>query len=256
MEINKDNYFSPEAQFEYFGASQIKSFIQCESRALAEIKGKYEKPFSKALMMGSYVDAWFSNEMDEFQDWHPEIFKKDGSLRADYEKCNQIIERAQKDDLFMSYMNGEPQKIMTGELFGYPFKIKIDSYHENQLIVDLKVMASLLPVYKDGEWKTFVDAWGYDIQAYIYQQIVKYNTGKELPFYLAVLTKEDATDLEIIHLPQWKINSAEAIVKHYVKEFAAVKSGERLPKRCGKCDWCRSTKVLAEPIEYEDLLVG
>lgn len=256
MEITNSTYFSEKAQMDYFGASQIKSFIQCENKALAEIKGEYKRPYSKALTMGSYVDAWFSGEMDEFQELHPEIFKKDGSLRADYEKCDQIIERAKQDPLFMEYMSGDPQKIMTGELFGYPFKIKMDSYHEDQIIVDLKVMASLLPVYKDGEWKTFVDAWGYDIQAYIYQQVVKYNTGKELPFYLAVLTKEDATDLEIIHLPQWKINSAEAIVKHYVKEFDDVKRGKREPKRCGKCDWCRATKVLAEPIEYEDLLVG
>lgn len=256
MKLNNTNYFSPEAQMEYFGASQLKSFIQCENKAMAEISGEYKRPFSKALAMGSYVDAWFSDEMDEFIDLHPELFKKDGSLRADYVKCDQIIERAQKDSLFMGYMSGEKQKIMIGELFGYPFKIKMDSYHEGQMIVDLKVMASMLPVYSDGEWKTFIDAWGYDIQAYIYQQVVKYNTGKELPFYFAVLTKEDPTDLEVIHLPQWKINAAEAIVKHYIKEFDDVKRGARPPKKCGKCDWCRQTKVLTAPIEYDDLLVG
>ncbi len=256
MEVTNSNYFDEKMQLKYFGASQIKSFIQCEEKALAEIKGEYKRPFSKALTMGSYVDAWFSDEMDEFVFLHPEIFKKDGSLRADYEKCNEIIDRAKQDSLFMAYMSGDKQQIMTGELFGEPFKIKIDSYHEGQMIVDLKVMASMTTVYKEGEWRSFVDAWGYDIQAYIYQQIVKYNTGKELPFYLAVLTKEDPTDLEIIHLPQWKINSAEAIVKHYTHEFAAVKRGERKAKRCGKCDWCRTTKVLTEPIEYDDLLVG
>ena len=79
MKLNNTNYFSPEAQMEYFGASQLKSFIQCENKAMAEISGEYKRPFSKALTMGSYVDAWFSDEMDEFMNLHLELFKKDGS---------------------------------------------------------------------------------------------------------------------------------------------------------------------------------
>ena len=41
----------------------------------------------------------------------------------------------------MEYMSGEKQVIMTGEIEGVPVKIKIDSYHPNKMIVDLKVMS-------------------------------------------------------------------------------------------------------------------
>ena len=134
------------------------------------------------------------------------------------------------------------------------FKIKMDSYFPGEKIVDLKVIKDMKPIYKNSEWKNFVDAWGYDIQGYIYQQIVKVNTGEELPFYLAVLTKEEPADMEIIHIPQWKLNSASAIIEHYVDRFVAVKNGEIEPKRCGVCDYCRETKKLTSPVEYEDIV--
>jgi hypothetical protein len=121
-------------------------------------------------------------------------------------------------------------------------------------IVDLKVLKDMRGAYKNGEWKPFVDAWGYDIQGYIYQQVVKENTGEELPFYLAVITKEEPSDMELIHIPQWKLNSVAAIVNHFADYFAAIKRGEIEPKRCGKCPYCRETKVLDGAIEYEELI--
>ena len=121
-------------------------------------------------------------------------------------------------------------------------------------IVDLKVMKDMLPMFKDGERKTFIDVWGYDIQGFVYQQIVKENTGKELPFYLAVLTKEKAPDHEIIHIPNYRLNSAGELVKHYIKRFDKVKRGIKEPNKCGVCDWCRTQKKLVRPLEYEELI--
>ncbi len=71
------------------------------------------------------------------------IFKKDGGLKADYVKANEIIARIERDKYFMRYMSGQKQVIMTGELFGAKWKIKIDSYIPDAAIVDLKVMASI-----------------------------------------------------------------------------------------------------------------
>ena len=253
MNLDKSNYFSLKANQEYMSVSQFKSFMDCEAAALAEVNGEYERPTTKALMVGSYVDAWFSGEYDDFAKGHPEIFKRDGSPKADFIQADKCIARCESDPLFIQYMGGDVQQIMTGELFGVKWKVKVDSLHDDK-IVDLKVMRSMDKVFKDGEWKTFVDAWGYDIQGYVYQQIVAQNTGKELPFYLAVVTKEDVPDIDIIHIPQWRLNSAGALIEHYVKRFAAIKKGEVEPIRCGKCDYCKSTKVLTEVKEYEDLL--
>ena len=254
MKLTDDNYFSQEANMEYFGASQFKSFLKCEAEALAELKGEIERPASKALMIGSYVDAHFAGEMEQFTENHPEIFNsRTGELKADYRQADKLIARAEKDEMFMDYMSGEKQVIMTGEIHGHPFKIKVDSLHDDK-IVDLKCMRDMKPIFKDGERKTFIDAWQYDIQGYIYQQVVAQNVGTELPFYLAVVTKEEHPDLAIIEIPQWRLNSVDAIIDHYIDHFAAVKEGTEQPVRCERCGYCRDTKKLTKVTTYEELM--
>ena len=254
MKLTDDNYFSQEANMEYFGASQFKSFLKCEAEALAELRGEIERPASKALMIGSYVDAHFAGEIEQFTENHPEIFNsRTGELKADYRQADKLIARAEKDEMFMDYMSGDKQVIMTGEIHGYPFKIKVDSLHDDK-IVDLKCMRDMKPIFKDGERKTFIDAWQYDIQGYIYQQIVAQNVGTELPFYLAVVTKEEHPDLAIIEIPQWRLNSVDAIIDHYIDHFAAVKEGTEQPIRCGRCGYCRDTKKLTKVTTYEELM--
>jgi hypothetical protein len=39
MKITNENYFSIEANKEYLSVSQYKSFLSCEARTLANIKG-------------------------------------------------------------------------------------------------------------------------------------------------------------------------------------------------------------------------
>lgn len=254
MKLTDDNYFSQEANMEYFGASQFKSFLKCEAEALAELKGEIERPASKALMIGSYVDAHFAGEMEQFTENHPEIFNsRTGELKADYRQADNLIARAERDEMFMDYMSGDKQVIMTGEIHGYPFKIKVDSLHDDK-IVDLKCMRDMKPIFKDGERKTFIDAWQYDIQGYIYQQVVAQNVGTELPFYLAVVTKEEHPDLAIIEIPQWRLNSVDAIIDHYIDHFAAVKEGTEQPVRCERCGYCRDTKKLTKVTTYEELM--
>jgi len=43
---------------------------------------------------------------------HPCMFKKDGNLKAEYVKANEMINRCERDALFMQYMSGEKQVIM------------------------------------------------------------------------------------------------------------------------------------------------
>ena len=254
MELTNTNYFSPEANTTYMSVSQFKSFRDCEAKAMAEIRGEYQRVPSKDLLMGSYVDAYFSDELDAFTGKHPELFnKRTGELKADYKRCDELVQRAERDELFMQYMDGSKQVVMTGELFGIQWKVKVDVLHDDK-IVDLKLMRDMEPLYRDGERKTFIDAWGYDIQGFVYQQIVAQNTGKELPFYLAVITKETTPDIEVIHIPQYRLNSAGELVKYYAPKYAEIKAGKVEPVRCGKCDWCKDSKKLVKPLEYEDLI--
>ena len=155
----------------------------------------------------------------------------------------------------MKYMSGKKQVIMTGELFGIPWKIKIDSDLTNIAIVDLKVMASIteLKWVKDIGYLDFVRYWGYDIQGAVYQEVYYQNTGLRVPVYIAAATKEKKTNLEVIHVQDNYLREAMGIVEYNIERVKRVKAGEVEPDRCETCDYCRETKVLKHPISIADL---
>ena len=254
MSVNKKNYFSPNNNRKYCGASQFKAFLRCPAKAMAELNGEWSEEDSTALLVGSYVDAFFEGTLDQFKAEHPEILKKDGTLKAEYVKADEIIERVSRDELFMRYMSGRKQVIKTGAIEGVPFKIKMDSYHKGKAIVDLKVIKDFEPLWNEekGIREDFIQYWGYDIQAAIYQAI----EGKKLPFYLCAVTKEKHPDFEIIQIPQTWIDSAMAIIKNEIGIIDAYKRGEIEAPRCGKCAYCRETKKLSRVISADEFIVS
>lgn len=254
MELNKDNYFGPEAQRQYMSVSQFKTFLECPERMLAELNGIYRRQPSKDMLMGSYIDAALTDDIGRFEIEHPEIFRKDGGLKSEFAHCNRILERVRIEPFFLEHVIAPvQQKILTGWIAGHEWKIKVDALHEDK-IVDLKVMRDFKAIWKDGERKTWIDAWGYPLQGYVYREIVRQHVGKELPFYLAAVSKEEEPDLEVIEIPAWRLDQEKAIVEHYIEEYAAVKEERMVPRRCGRCAWCRRSKTLEAPKLYEDLL--
>ncbi|MCK9456907.1 MAG: PD-(D/E)XK nuclease-like domain-containing protein [Candidatus Riflebacteria bacterium] len=250
MKLTAENYFSPEAEQFYMGSTQFKRFMQCEACAMAYIRGEYEQPKSVALLVGSYVDAHFSNELDLFKAQTPEIFTRAGDLKSEYKKANEIIERIERDELFMQMLTGKTQEIMTGEINGVPFKIKVDSLLP-YMTVDLKIMRDCSDVWKDGELLPFWKAWEYDIQAAIYREIRAQNDGEIKPFRLAVATKETETDLQIFEFSDETLEEAYKVVYNLAPRFQAIKNGEIEAVRCGVCNYCRMTKTLkVEDIKY------
>lgn len=257
MELNNENYFSPEANLEYMSASQFKDFMKCEKDAIAKIIGETVEEPSKAMLVGSYVDAYFSGEMDDFKVKNPQIFRKDGTLLKDFEKANEIIAAIESDELLMQYLNGKHQVIMTGEINGVKFKIKVDSLLPD-CIVDQKIMSSiqeLIWVEKDGRnvKVDFVEAFGYDIQGAIYQEIVRQNTGKKLPFVLAVTTKEENPDKALIEIDQYYLDKALKLVQELAPHYDLVKQGVVKPVGCGKCPSCRIGLKVQGIVSYETL---
>lgn len=254
MNLTNENYFSLEANQEYMSVSQFKRFRECEAAALAEVRGEYERPKSKAFLEGGYVDAHFAGSMDAFLAEHPEVLNsRTGALKAEFKKAEAAIEVAERSEFFMEFLQGERQVVLRGELFGAPWKAKPDFVLPDK-IVDLKYMKDVLPMWSNGEKKPFVDVYGYDIQGFVYQQLVLQKTGKQLPFYLAVLTKEEPADIFVYQIDQPVLNGISEVVKYYAKRFTQIKVGEIEPKRCGACSYCRSTKVLDHVISYYDLL--
>lgn len=251
MGLTAKHYFSPNSQLKYCGSSQFKAFLKCPAKAMAEIRGEWDRGDSTALLIGSYIDSWFEGSLDTFKMEHPQIFKKDGPLKAEYEKANAIIERVQQDELFMRYMGGKKQVIKTGEIEGVPFKIKMDSYHKGKAIVDLKVIKDFQPIWDDdrGCRLDFIHYWGYDYQAAIYQAI----EGNNLPFFICAVTKEAQPDLAVIQIPQSWIDSAMISIKNEIGIIDAIKRGEIEAERCGHCDYCKATKRLKRVISAEEL---
>ena len=253
MKLTEDNYFSPEADMAYFGHTQFVDFMDCEARALATCKGEWQLPMTDALLAGQYVDAALTGSTGDVLGKHPEMLKRDGTLKATFAGAERAVARARRDDLFMQYINGAKQEIMTGKLFGYDWKIKIDAFHEDK-IVDLKCMKDFEPKFIEGKGRvSFVEAWGYDYQAAVYQSIVKDVTGEKLPFIIAGVTKQDPSDIGLFEIPQYMIDSALKVIENTIDRFAAIKAGLIEPHECGKCAYCRETKVLdgVEPIEIQ-----
>ena len=256
MELNNENYFSTEASREYMSASQFKDFMKCEKEALAKVNGETHEEPSKAMLVGSYVDAYFSGEMEQFKAENPQIFKKDGTLLKDFEKANDIIKAIEEDKMMMEYLSGKKQVIMTGEIAGVKFKIKVDSLLEDR-IVDQKIMSSineLIWIEKDGRnVKTdFIEAFGYDIQGAIYQEIVRQNTGKKLPFILAVTTKEENPDKALILIDQFYLDKALKLVEEKCERFDLIKKGVIEPVGCGCCPSCRKGLMVTEVVSYSE----
>lgn len=129
--LTSENYYSQEANKEYLSVSQYKQFVGtygrrgCEFTALEELNGRWQQKKNSGMMIGSYVDSYVEGTLDKFKQENPEIFKKDGTLKADFTKAEQVIARIERDPFFMSTLAGEKQVIMTGELFGAKWKIKM-----------------------------------------------------------------------------------------------------------------------------------
>jgi len=261
MKLTDDNYYLPEANKEYCSASQYKDFIGfplkhgCEERALKTISGEYKEETSKALLMGSIMDALWENDdpeylLERFPDCVSSRGATKGQLKSEFQSVIDMYQRTLKEEKFCAYMSGDKQTIMTGEIEGLPFKIKMDSFIEGKAIVDLKTTQTLDRNFRyyipdSGERLPFYLAYGYDTQLAIYREIVRQNTGKVLNCYIAAVDKKPHPICDVIELPQKMLDDALERVKGNCETIILLKNGEVKPTRCeqSECDYCRDTHV-------------
>ena len=245
MRLTSKNYYGFKAGMEYFSVSQYKDFMKCEAAAMAKIRREYEPPVTKSLLVGSFVDSYFEGTLDKFIAEHPEVFTRKAELKSEFRKANEIIARCTSDPLFMKFMSGKKQKIMTFDLFGAKWKMKMDSYLPHICITDLKVVANF----------RVIPFWRYDLQGALYQKGVELNTREKLPFYLAAVTKERTPDMDIFQIQQPVLDMALSEIERNMPHFIAVKSGEEPAQGCGACDYCRQKKT-AKIRDYLELMEG
>lgn len=262
MKLTNRNYYSRKANKLYLSVSQYKDFCGtmgkpgCEYTALAKLKGIYKPEPTKAMVMGSYIDAAYEGTLKRFIENTPQIFNKNGTLKAEFVKAQQAYDRTQQDELFKLYMSGLKQVIMTANIFGVDWKIKIDSYFPDKCIVDLKYIKDIYErcYVKDFGHVNFIEYWGYDLQLAIYQLVVEANTGKKLPCYIAAVDKKETPNLEIIKIEQEQLDAALLGIQSNIQRIQELKNGKIKPDKCYECDYCIQTKVLTSPISSTSLI--
>lgn len=269
LELTTENYYSDEANRDYFSCSQFEDFLKCEAMAVAKYEGRYHPEDSKAFAVGKYFHAAFESA-EAFARYLEEneetIYQKNGKKRADYVRADQMIQAAQEDPFIKRLVElpGENEKIMTGELFGrYPWKIRLDKYVPDspRLIIDWKTVGSINErMWSDEEHSrvNFVEAFRYLFRAAVYIEIEKQVTGKETDpaFWLVCISKEDPPDKAVIALngsSRQRFDIELEKVKDKIWRFSEIKAGRILPKRCGKCAYCRATKEITGVMQYWEL---
>lgn len=266
--LTKENYFDLEAKKRFVDCSTYKEAIGtigkkgCECRALDMVNGKWEKPKTDALMVGSYVDSYFDGSLDQFKEENPSIFTQKGELKSQYKQAEVMIERCKKDDLFMKYMQGDTQVVMTADIAGIPVRIKMDSF-DGRRITDLKTCKSISETYYAadlGERLDFISYFGYVEQAFFYTEVAYKVTGKRYPFYIAAVSKEKEDNvphprIAVIQIPDAVIEEKRESIERNIKKVWRLIQGEIEPIPCGSCAWCADHLPIERVISMDELLL-
>lgn len=263
MELNKDNYFSLEADREYFSVSQFKSFRECEAKTVAKLNGEWTDGENEAFLLGSYVHAWNEGTLEEFKEEHPEMYSSRGAtkgqLKSNFLIGNKMIETLSNDPTVERVREGQKEVVMTAELFDAKWKIMIDIYNpKNKVFVDLKTTREIHKKYWNedlGIKQNFIEYYDYLLQMAVYAEVERLNRGGRTYFqpHIIAVSKEPVPDKEIIFMGtefiQGKLLEVETLLPHFIK----VKNGEIKPTRCEKCDYCRETKKIDKILHYLEL---
>jgi hypothetical protein len=248
--ITNENYFTEP---HYMSVSAWKKYDKCEVDGL---KGFDNTTKSDALLFGSYVDAYVEGTLEDFMEKNPEMFstrgESKGKLKATYSQIDEICNFIDKDELIQKFLGGEKQTIMLGEIGGVPFKIKMDSYIPDVLIADLKVMRGVTDRF--GQFYDFITPYGYDVQLACYQEIVRQNTGKQLPTYIVAVTKETPINSVIVQIPQTILDKALYRVESTIDRIYKIKTKVEEPVGCGVCPSCIAKRTSTPLISMNQFL--
>lgn len=274
MELTRDNYYTPEADWAYMSCSQYQSFLECEAAVLAKLDGHWVGSENDAFLVGNYFHSYMESPEahKEFCEEHfDSIYKtKETKARgfeivgkyAPYAKADEMLQVCMKSPIVKQFYEiaGEVEMIMTGKILGVPWRIRMDKFFpDRNLIIDWKTSANIRelkynPLTKERE--TFAEIYGYLMRAAVYAEIVKQNTGVEFDpmFIIVAVSKQDFPDLGIFslnHRQRWDLELEQ--VKRHLPHIMRVKNREERPRRCGECEYCRSTNQVKRIIPYYEL---
>lgn len=276
MKLTAKNYYSHDTDWQYMSFSLFKDFEQCEARTMAMLKEDWQpKSNPVPLLVGNYCHSYFQSMKahTDFIDANKEALmtrptKKSphGHLRAEFKVANSMIQALQDDEMFQYfYMPGKKEVIVTGKIDGYLWKGKIDS-----LVLDKGYFCDLKTVddIHKGHWNAderryvpFVQDREYNLQMAIYRELIKQTFDVDCQPFIFAVSKQDPPDKMAIdfnspdgtdhYQMQDELDKVKELQPHYWK----VMTGEEKPEHCGKCDYCRETKMLSGFVHASEIEV-
>ncbi|WP_330942549.1 PD-(D/E)XK nuclease-like domain-containing protein [Streptococcus anginosus] len=273
VELTQENYYQDTSRLSY---SRYKRYKQCQAKAYAVDNGIWvEERDETPLLLGNYVHSYFENPEahEKFMAENgnkllAKTGKNKGNLKSDFIIGDKMIESLKDDDGFNRLYHGyssdkvEKEMIVCGEIEGVPVKGKLDSVNLSRgYFVDLKTMKSIYSEEWNADLRKRVPAavnnilnFGYHGQLGLYRELLKQMTDKEFRPLIVAVSKENVPDKDILKIDEDWLVEGLGNLKADIVEVWNVIQGKQKPKKCGRCDYCRSQKKLNAVISLNDLI--
>lgn len=271
FELTEDSYYTPEASQHYMSVSLFKDFMQCEVATLAKLKGEWKQEEATALLVGNYVHSYFESKeahqkfiADKGSALMTKPNKKEpyGHLRSDFKTADAMINALKDETVFKSlYEPGQKEVIVTGDIYGYKWKGKIDSLNLNQLyFCDLKTVDDIHKKHWSStynKYDNFIADRGYFMQMAVYIELIKQTFNTECQPFIFAISKQDPPDKEAIDFNSDQdilyMQDAMRMIEENQEHIQKVMSGEEAPTRCNHCEYCRLTKKIELPVHASEI---
>ena len=263
---NKDSYYDPSTNWDYWSTSLYKDFERCEAAALAKLKDQWH-PLSNpiALLVGNYLHSFYESEKahkDFIEENEESIIakagKNKGRPKAEFRQADNMIQVLHNDDFFNAVYQGKKEVPVIGQIGGLDWKGKLDCLNVDKgYFVDLKTVDDIHKRHWDNEnkrWVSFIEDREYVLQMAVYRELLRQKYGKDFEAFIFAVSKQDQPDKCAIRFDDYRYAEALEDVPIKVKHFEDVKTGVVAPTNCGTCEYCRMTKELSGFVEVADLI--
>lgn len=194
-------------------------------------------------------------QLEEKLKGQPKIY---GEKYSDFDVAEEMIKRLEREPFFQLVYKGEREVPIIGNLYGIKWKAKIDLLNVGHgYFIDLKTSADIHKrIFSEryGHYKSFVEAYGYDLQIAVYEKLLEQYYGKPFEGYIFAVSKQSPCDAEAIQIKREYKDFALNVLEDHLARVEAVKLGKEEPRMCGKCEYCRENKKIEE-FKFSDDLV-
>lgn len=270
IELTEENYYAKDTSWHYMSVSLFKDFMQCEAAALAKLKDEWQPERSPVpLLVGNYVHSYFESEEShqKFVDANSKEMissrgKTKGQLKADFKVADAMINALKDETVFKAlYEPGQKEVIVTGDIYGYKWKGKIDSLNLDQLyFCDLKTVDDIHKKHWSSaynKYDNFIADRGYFMQMAVYIELIKQTFGVSCQPFIFAVSKQTPPDKEAIDFNGDQdaiyMEDAMRMIEENQEHIQRVMSGEEAPTHCNHCEYCRLTKKIELPIHASEI---